>query len=308
MINSKMATMPLNALRTFEAVARHLSFSRGAEELNVTTAAVSAQVRALEERLNQRLFRRHGREVALTAAGRKLFPGVERGMRELRQAVQRVDEDRNEGVLNVSLMPAFLQKWLMPRLAVFQAAHEDIDLRLGADNDHVDFLNSDVHAAVRFGPGEWEGLHEEPLLEDWILPVCSPRYLHLRGPIETPADLAGHDLLYVDSGIWDDWFDAVGNAGRDRHQKLLNDTLSILMAAELGEGIALSRWSLVARDIAAGRLVRPLRTVVRSRWSYWFVMPPHHQAMPKVRRFYDWLKAECDRFQRPAARERAAAT
>ena len=301
-----MSTMPLNALRTFEAVARHLSFSRGAEELNVTTAAVSAQIRTLEERLNQKLFRRHGREVALTAAGRKLYPGVERGMRELRQAVQRVDADRNEGVLNVSLMPAFLQKWLMPRLAAFQATHDDIDLRLGADNAHVDFLNSDVHAAVRFGPGRWEGLHAEPLLEDWILPVCSPRYLRLEGPIESPEDLAGHDLLYVDSEIWDAWFDAVGNVGRDRHQKLLNDTLSILMAAELGEGIALTRWSLVARDIAAGRLVRPLRTVVRTDWSYWFVIPPHHRDMPKVRRFYDWLKAECDRFQRPAARARAA--
>lgn len=300
-----MPSVPLNALRTFEAVARHLSFSKGAEELNVSTAAVSSQVRALEERLNQRLFRRQGRQITLTAAGRKLFPGVERGMRELRQAVQRVDADRSEGVLNVSMMPAFLQKWLMPRLGDFRGRHPDIDLRVSADDGRVDFDRTDFHAAIRFGPGDWPGLLAEHLLSDWILPVCSPRYLERHDPIGSVSDLEHHDLLYVDSEVWNAWFRVVGDHGRARRQKLLNDTPAILMAAEFGEGIALSRWSLVARDLAAGRLVRPVDTIVQTDWSYWFVMPPHHQDMPKVRTFHEWLRGECSRFERPVAGGRA---
>ncbi len=295
-----MPNVPLNALRTFEAVARHLSFSRGAEELNVSTAAVSSQVRALEERLNQRLFRRKGRQVSLTAAGRKLFPGVERGMRELRLAVQRLDDERSGGVLNVSMMPSFLQKWLMPRLGDFHEAQPDLDLRISADDNRVDFDQTDFHAAIRFGPGDAEGLVSEHLLDDWILPVCSPRYLHLHGPLSHPGALAQHDLLFVDSPVWDPWFETVGGQDRERRQKILNDALAILMAAELGEGIALTRWSLVARDLAAGRLVRPVDTLVQTHWSYYFTAPAHHVDMPKVRNFHRWLKDECDRFERPS--------
>lgn len=293
--------MPLNALRTFEAVARHLSFSRGADELHVSTAAVSSQIRALEERLNQKLFRRKGRQVTLTAAGRKLFPGVERGMRELRLAVQRLDEERSGGMLNISMMPSFLQKWLMPRLGSFQDAHPDLDLRISADDAKVDFEQSDFHAAIRFGPGDEPGLVSEPLLEDWILPVCSPRYLHLHGPIDGPEALERHPLLFVESPVWDPWFEAVGNHGRERRRKVLNDALAILMAAELGEGIALTRWSLVARDLAAGRLVRPVDTLVPTDWSYQFTLPQHHVEMPKVQAFHRWLQDECDDFERPTA-------
>lgn len=294
-----MPSVALNALRTFEAVARHRSFSRGARELHVTTAAVSSQIRSLEARLNQKLFRRKGREISLTAAGRKLYPGVERGMRELRQAVQRVELDRSEGVLNISMMPAFLQKWLMPRLGDFLEAHPDIDLRVSADDNRVDFDTTDFHAAIRFGPGHWAGLVSEPLMTDWILPVCSPRYLEQHEPIRNVEDLARRDLLYVESDVWDAWFAAVGEEGRGRRQKILNDTLSILMAAELGEGIALARWSLVARDLAAGRLVRAVDRVVETEWSYWFTLPPHHEDMPKVRAFHAWIRTEFEDFGAP---------
>jgi len=292
-----MNPLPLTALRTFEAVARHLSFSRGAEELNVTTAAVSSQIRTLEERLNQKLFRRNGRQVTLTAAGRKLFPGVERGMRELRQAVQRVDADRSGGVLNVSVMPAFLQKWLMPRLGSFQPPHGDIDLRISADDETVDFDTTDFHAAIRFGPRPGDDLTAERLFDDWIVPVCSPRYLYEHGPVDSAEDLRGHDLLYVDSPVVEEWFRVMGPGGR--RQALLNDALAILMAAELGEGIALSRWTLVARDLAAGRLVRPVTDRVKTRWSHWITAPPHHWDMPKVESFRRWLAGECGHFETP---------
>jgi len=294
-----MPTIPLNALRTFEAVASRLSFAKGAEALNVSPAAVSSQIRALEQRLNQPLFRRQGRHVTLTEAGRKLLPGVQRGLAEMRQAVQTISQDRTEGVLNVSMMPTFLQKWLMPRLAEFYSLEPHIDLRINADNTPVDFEQSDFHAGIRFGAGKWTGLQATKLLDDWILPVCSPRMLREIGPIHSIEELQKHDILFVESEIWDAWFRVLGESGRNSRWPLLNDSLSILMAAEQGQGIALSRWSLVARDIAAGRLVRPIDTVVRTDWSYYFVAPTHYYDLPKVVTFRDWVQGHCDRFERP---------
>ena len=160
-----MSNLPLNALRTFEAVATRLSFAKGAEALNVTPAAVSSQIRALEERLDRPLFHRHGRQVELTSAGRKLLPGVQRGLSELRQAVQLVSQDRQEGVLNVTMMPSILQKWLMPRLHGFYNAHPEIDLRINVDNDLVDFDQTDMHAAVRLGRGRWQGVKTVKLMD-----------------------------------------------------------------------------------------------------------------------------------------------
>ena len=297
-----MSTIPLNALRTFEAVASRLSFAKGAAALNVTPAAVSSQIRALEERLNLPLFHRHGRQIALTEAGRKLLPGVQRGLAELRQAVEVVTQDRTEGVLNVSMMPTFLQKWLMPRLSEFYSKQPQIDLRINADNTPVNFENTDFHAGIRFGAGRWPGVKTSKMLDDWILPVCSPRLIREIGPIASVEDLQKHDLLFVESEVWDSWFRVLGERGRESRWPLLNDSLSILMAAEQGQGIALSRWSLVARDITAGRLVRPIDTVVKTDWSYYFVAPPHYYDLPKVAAFRDWILGNCERFELPEQR------
>ena len=294
-----MPTVPLNALRTFEAVASRLSFAKGAEALNVSPAAVSSQIRALEQRLNQPLFHRRGRQIELTETGRKLLPGVQRGLTELRAAVQMVSQDRSEGVLSLSMMPTFLQKWLMPRLSEFHEQQPQIDLRINVDNALVNFEQTDFHAAIRFGDGKWGGLKAQKLMDDWILPVCNPRLVREIGPISTVAELQLHDLLFVESEIWDAWFRVHGETGRESRWPLLNDALSILMAAEQGQGIALSRWSLVARDIAAGRLVRPIETVVRTDWSYYFVAPPHYYDLPKVAALRDWIMGHCERFERP---------
>jgi LysR family glycine cleavage system transcriptional activator len=294
-----MPNIPLNALRTFEAVASRLSFAKGAEALSVSPAAVSSQIRSLEQRLNQPLFHRHGRQITLTETGHKLLPGVQRGLAELHQAVQTVSQDRSEGVLNVSMMPTFLQKWLMPRLTDFYNVHPQIDLRINADNTQVNFEHSDFHAAIRFGTGTWPGVKAGKMLDDWILPVCSPRLLKEIGPVQSNDELQKHDLLFVESEVWDAWFRVLGESGRESRWPLLNDSLSILMAAEQGQGIALSRWSLVARDIGAGRLVRPLDTVVRTDWSYYFVAPPHYYDLPKVAAFRDWIMDHCERFERP---------
>lgn len=295
-----MPSLPLNALRTFEAVASRLSFAKGADALNVSPAAVSSQIRALEQRLGLSLFHRHGRQISLTEAGRNLLPGVQRGLAELNQAVQLVSQDRSEGVVNISMMPSFLQKWLMPRLSGFYTDDPDIDLRINVDNAMVNFDQSDMHAAVRLGPGKWSGLKAVKLMDDWILPVCSRRLLKKIGPIKSVTELQQHDLLFAPSPSWDPWFRKYGESGRDTRWTLLNDSLSILMAAEQSEGIALSRWTLVSRDIEARRLVRPIDTVAKSDWSHYFVAPPHYFDLPKVVAFRDWLMNQCTQFEPPA--------
>lgn len=294
-----MPAIPLNALRTFEAVASRLSFAKGAKALNVSPAAVSSQIRALEQRLGQSLFHRHGRQVSLTEAGSKLLPGVQRGLAELRQAVQVVSQDRSEGVLNISMMLSFLQKWLMPRLVGFYSAEPNIDLRINVDNALVDFDQSDMHAAVRFGPGKWPGVESLKLANDWILPVCSHSLLRETGPISSVEELQQRELLFLESDMWDAWFRVMGKSIRDNRWSKLNDSLSILMAAEQGEGIALSRWSLVARDIKAGRLMRPIDTVVKADWSYYFVAPPHYFDLPKVVALREWLLDQFSQFEMP---------
>jgi LysR family glycine cleavage system transcriptional activator len=276
-----------------------MSFARGAEALHVTPAAVSTQIRALEQRLNQPLFHRHGRQISLTEAGRKLLPGVQRGLAELRQAVEVISHDNTDGVLNLSMMPSFLQKWLMPRLPEFYSANPHMDLRINVDNSLVNFNQSDMTAAVRLGNGQWAGLKSVKLMDDWILPVCSRRLLEKTGPVNSMKDLQKHDLLFAPSKVWDPWFRKFGESSRSSRWSLLNDSISILMAAEQGEGIALTRWSLASRELEARRLVRPIDTLVKSDWSHYFVAPPQYFDLPKVATFRDWLLAHCERFAPP---------
>jgi len=294
-----MPNIPLNALRTFEAVASHMSFARGAAALHVTPAAVSTQIRALEQRLNQPLFHRHGRQISLTEAGSKLLPGVQRGLAEMRQALELISQDRLDGVLNLSMMPSFLQKWLMPRLPEFYGANPEMDVRINVDNALVNFDQTDMSAAVRLGAGNWAGLKSVKMMDDWIVPVCSRRFLKKHGPIDSMEALQKHDLLFAPSEVWDPWFREFGESNRNSRWSLLNDSISILMAAEQGEGIALTRWSLASREIGARRLVRPIDTVVKADWSHYFVAPPHYFDLPKVTAFRDWLLDHCRRFEPP---------
>jgi LysR family glycine cleavage system transcriptional activator len=197
------------------------------------------------------------------------------------------------------MMLSFLQKWLMPRLVGFYSAEPNIDLRINVDNALVDFDQSDMHAAVRFGPGKWPGVESLKLADDWILPVCSRSLLRETGPISSVEELQQRELLFLESDMWDAWFRVMGKSIRDNRWSKLNDSLSILMAAEQGEGIALSRWSLVARDIKAGRLMRPIDTVVKADWSYYFVAPPHYFDLPKVAALREWLLDQFSRFEMP---------
>ncbi len=292
--------LPLNALRAFEAVAAHLSFTDAARSLNVTTAAVSSHIKSLEEYLETPLFVRHSRSVRLTPQGARLLPGIQRGMGELTRAVDQLRQDRSSGLLNISLLGSFLQKWLLPRLGDFYQKYPDVDLRFNASRELVDFMHTDFHAAVRYGGGHWENLQAERMLDDWVFPVTSPALLAKLGPINTLGDLNKYQLLHSASEPWVDWLRRVGgDTTRVERGPVLDDSASLLAAAEQGHGLALARWSLVAGDLAAGRLVRPSAQSVRQLNSYYFVAPPHHFELPKVLRFRDWLRAVCSEFPPP---------
>jgi len=294
------AKLPLNALRAFEAVAAHLSFTDAAKALNVTTAAVSSHIKSLEEFLETPVFIRHSRSVRLTSQGARLLPGVQRGMGELTRAVDQLRQNRTSGLLNISLLGSFLQKWLLPRLGDFYQKHPEIDLRFNASRELVDFMQTDFHAAVRYGSGDWPQLRSEKVLDDWVFPVASPALLAKLGPINTMGDLHRYPLLHSASEPWIDWLRRVGgDTMRVERGPVIDDSASVLTAAEQGHGLALARWSLVAGDLAAGRLVRPLAQSVRQHYAYYFVAPPDNFDLPKVIRFNEWLRAVCGEFPPP---------
>jgi LysR family glycine cleavage system transcriptional activator len=295
--------LPLNALRTFEAVASRLSFTKGARALHVSPAAVSSQIRILESRLGQPLFNRQGRNVTLTAAGKALLPGVQRGLAELNQAVLALQEDRAGGVLNVSMLPSFLQKWLTPRLADFYHTYGNIDLRINADKKPVSFTDTNFHAAIRYGRGHWPDLTVSKLLDEWTLPVCSPAMWANIGPIESMEELTKHSLLQGQDELWETWLKARGSSFTHQRGPRFNDSVSLVVAAEQGLGIALVRWSLVTAELASGRLVSCFPPAVKSDFAYYFVAPPHYFEMPKVAVFRAWLEECCRALPAPGTNE-----
>ncbi|MBP9590906.1 MAG: transcriptional regulator GcvA [Steroidobacteraceae bacterium] len=292
--------LPLNALRVFEAVATHLSFTAAARELGVTTAAVSAQVKALEADIGVPLFRRHTRAVALTQEGAELLPGVRRGLDELRRAVDRIRRERVGGMLNLSVPSEFLQRWLLPRLGEFTRRHPEIEVRFGPARPALDFGRDDFHAAILYGSGAWAEVRCEKLLDEWVFPVCSPALLAKLGPIETLADFARYPLIHSRAEPWVDWLRRVGgDTTRAETLPLMEDSTATLASVEQGKGVALARWSLAAADLAAGRLVRPMMPSVQQRSAWYLVAPPENFPLPKVVRFRAWLVDCCREFAPP---------
>jgi len=292
--------VPLNALRVFEAVATHLSFTAAARDLGVTTAAVSAQIKTLEADIGVPLFRRHTRAVALTQEGSELLPGVRRGLDELRRAVERIRRERVGGMLNLSVPNEFLHRWLLPRLGEVTRQHPEIEVRFGPSRVALDFDRDDFHAAILYGSGVWPGLKTERLLDEWVFPVCSPALLGRLGPIETLADFARYPLLHSRSEPWPDWLRRVGgDTTRADISPLMEDSAAALVEVEQGKGIALARWSLVAADITAGRLVRPMLPSVQQRSAWFLLAPPANFSLPKVVRFRSWLLECCREFPPP---------
>ena len=291
--------LPLNALRVFEAVATHLSFAEAAEALHVTPAAVSMQIRTLEEYLGVPLFRRSARAIALSAEGALLLPGVRRGLAELQQAMQQLRENRRGGVLNISTLASFLQKWLMPRLPQFYGRHPDIELAIHTSSTPVDFSQSNFHAALRMSLAPTPGLYNEKLLGEWFLPVCSPDLLARHGPVRTPADLKRYPLLRSSDESWSIWRHPQAESDWREYGTAFDDPLTVLAAAEQGQGLALTRWALAAQDLDNGRLVRASAQVLPCPRAYYFVCPESYLELPKVQQLLNWLREAAAAFPRP---------
>ena len=285
---------PLNALRAFEAAARHLSFTKAAEELNVTQAAISHQVKALEEHLGVTLFRRLNRALLLTDAGQSYLPPLREAFDILAEATQRLLADDTRGALTITLLPSVAAMWLVPRLGRFREAHPDIDVRIDASHHLTDFARENVDVALRYGRGEWEGTRADRLMTEDFFPVCSPRLLDGPSPLRAPDDLRHHTLLHDDSRTdWTMWFLAAGIEGGDPAAgPAFSDSSLVLQAAADGQGVALGRSALAAADLAAGRLVRPFDISLPSAFAYYVVCPLATADRPKIVAFRTWLLAE----------------
>lgn len=289
---------PLNALRAFEAIARHLSFAKAADELHVTPAALSHQIRGLEEEVGVPLFHRRTRAIELTDAGKLLYPGVHAGIESLRNAVGQLDRARDDRILVISATPGLVAKWLMPRLWHFLRAHSDIDARVSATLKRADFAAEGVDVAIRLSKSIPADFHQEKLFDDSMLPVCSPR-LAEQG-LSSPADLARFPLIHYDFAtsmhappVWADWFAAAGLRDVDATRGLRVDAADhALDAAVAGAGVALSHKLIASDDVHTGRLVAPFGPELPLPSSYYLVCPKGYETRPKVRVFRDWLFAE----------------
>lgn len=289
---------PLRALRAFETAARHLSFARAAEELHVTPAAISQQIKALEDHLGVTLFHR-ANGVTLTEPAAMALPQVSDAFDCLERAVERLRAGRDGGPLVVSTPPSFAARWLIPRLRGFQAVHPDIDLRLAATTKLVDFDTEDVDMAIRYGTGNYAGLHVERLRTETVVAVAHPR---LAATLTCPADLLDADLLHNEGMNWDptypDWPTWLRLMGVELERPLrlrpFGDASLLIQAAVSGLGAALVWETLVADDLETGHLValfaaQPLAN------AYHLVCPPRRLTSPKVAAFRDWIITQAER-------------
>ena len=303
----------LNALRAFEASARHQSFSAAAAELNVTPAAVGQLVRTLEDWLGAPLFNRNasGRSRLLpTEAAVRALPDVRAGFDRLALGMERLRESATHGVLTVAVSPAFAAKWLLPRIERFQALRPETDLRLDTSLKPVDFVAQGIDIGVRYGAGHWPGLHAEKLMDEEVYPVAAPTLLR-KQRLATPAALAKatliHDLSldgHADFPGWDAWLRQAGVEASAKGRSLtINSSASVLQAAIDGHGIALARSVMARDDLAAGRLVRLFPQLsFTSPLAYYVVYRPECSGLAKLAAFRNWLMEEADQDGRKASR------
>lgn len=285
---------PLNALKAFEAAARHESFTRAAEELCVTQGAVSHQVKALEAELGIKLFNRERQRLIITGAGRDYLAVVRDALDRISVGTERLMQRQSSGVLTVSTSPDFAAKWLVHRLGRFSEAHPEIDLRISATMHHVDFAREDVDLAVRHGDGNWPGHEVTRLSPEQLFVVCSPKLVAGRQRLAKPADVLKFPLLHLDDRTaWSKWLEVAGLVQAEHSQgPVMNRASMVIDAAVDGQGIALARTTLAAWDLLNGRLVRPFSDALRLSRTYWIVCPKATSTLPKIAIFRDWLLSE----------------
>ena len=283
---------PLAAVRAFEAAARQLNFTRAGEELGMTQAAVSYQIRTLEERLGTQLFRRDKGRVILTEAGRRAAPLVSSAFDTMDDAFAAARRE-TAAVLTISSAVTFASNWLAPRLGAFQLLHPELAVRLDASNTLVDFARDDVDAGVRTAVEPDPSFHADELLPSRVAPMASPEFL-ARYPLTVPFDLLDVPRLSPADDWWRLWFAAAGvAANRDARPGLQLDSQIVEGAAAIAsQGVALLNPQMWARDLASGRLVMPFDIVASTGASFWLVCPANRRNVPKIKRFRDWLLAE----------------
>jgi LysR family glycine cleavage system transcriptional activator len=291
-----MTAPPLSLLRTFEAAARHGSFARAAAELNVTSAAVSQQMRALEERLSVSLFVRHARGLSVTSAGRDYAASVARALADIEVATRVLGRPERSGRLNVATFQSFASFWLLPRLHRFRTMYPEIDLRLVIGSALADLASGEADVAIRFGAGIYHGCESRLLMEDAVFPACAPSLLAGRPAPRTASNLALLPLLH-DEGLaegerslsWADWLSdvPVQNAYH------LPNGLLTLQAALCEQGVALVRRSAVVGHLRSGQLVRLLEEERKTEFSYWLVTAAGERG-PRTDAFSEWMLAEAD--------------
>jgi LysR family transcriptional regulator, glycine cleavage system transcriptional activator len=291
---------PLNALKAFEAAARHESFTRAAEELCVTQGAVSHQVKALEAELGLKLFNRERQRLVITEAGRAYLGVVRDAFDRIAAGTERLLQRQSGGALAVSVSPNFAAKWLVHRLGRFAEVHPEIDLRVSAQPHHVDFAREDIDLAIRHGDGNAPGLHITRLCVEELFPVCSPKLLSGRNPLRQTSDLNRFTLIHVSDRQgwssrqgWDQWLDFAGVSGVDSSRGLVLDQASMAIDAAVdGQGVVLTRTALAAWDLIGGRLVRPFDIAMPASYGYWIVCAKATAKLPKIVAFSEWLVAE----------------
>ena len=285
---------PLNALKAFEAAARHESFTRAAEELCVTQGAVSHQVKALEGEMGIKLFNRERQRLVITEAGRTYLEVIRDALDRIAAGTERLLQRQSAGVLTVTTSPNFAAKWLVHRLARFAESHPGIDLRISASLHHVDFAREDVDLAIRHGDGQASGLHVTRLCAEELIVACSPKLLSGKNAIRKPSDLGRHTLLHInDRTDWAKWLMAAGVERIDVSRgPVLNQASMAIDAAVDGQGVVVARSALAAWDLIAGRLVRPFDLALSVPYAYWIVSPKATAKLPKIVTFRDWLLSE----------------
>jgi LysR family glycine cleavage system transcriptional activator len=283
----------LSGLRAFEAAARHLSVTLAAGELNVTPGAVSLQIRDLEQSLSVRLFDRLPRQLRLTEDGEGYFKAMRSAFRLMREATDELLARARPTTLSISCTPTFAAQWLVPRLPNFEERLPGVDIRISASNRLVDFVRDGVDIAIRHGFGRYEGLVSERLLDDNLVPVIAPA-LRETQPLDEPADLGNHVLIHdVHRQDWRLWLEAMGVTGIDAMRgPVFTDSNGAIEAAKAGDGVALVRLSLVAREIQERRLVAPFSRGVSTGLAYYIVYPPGALDRPAVTALRQWLTDE----------------
>jgi LysR family glycine cleavage system transcriptional activator len=304
---------PLEALRVFEAAARRGSFKDAADELCVTPSAVSRQIRALEEAVGCKLFRRLARAVVLTAAGTRYHAAVADALGRLERATGALRSARTARPLRLSVLSSFASQWLVPRMPRFEATHPGVDVEMEATTAYADFSRDEVDLGIRFGTGPWPGLHADRLMAIDFFPVASPALVRGDPPLRTPRDLARHTWLEETHvpDAWRGWLRAAGLADVTPLRTLRYDSAQLLTdAAVAGQGVALLSDLLVEHALADGRLVRPFDVVARSPLTYHLVGRPDELEEPRIRAFRTWLLREAATWarSRPAAPARVRRT